>query len=198
MFVSVWKIPALCFCLPCAFCFLSCVPLFRLLAAGSSFFIWSRRRSRDNDFKSFLVFVHDRFIFLKGDFILRLLSVIFTCGKPYCHWHVSTYCACIEHIYVCTYVRLFVVSCFYSVVWRRVLSPLSLFPLCTLCWHITRLASSLTARCLLRPSHFDWISFLTFIGCFCMHMCESATTLNVFVVVVQRNICSFVSLLNWF
>lgn len=45
MFVSVWKIPALCFCLPCAFCFLSCVPLFRLLA-GSSFFIWSRRRSK--------------------------------------------------------------------------------------------------------------------------------------------------------
>lgn len=87
---------------------------------------------------------------------------------------------------------------FYSVVWRRVLSPLSLFPLCTLCWHITRLASSLTARCLLRPLHFDWISFLTFIGCFCMHMCESATTLNVFVFVVQRNICSFVSLLNWF
>lgn len=32
---------------------------------------------------------------------------------------------------------------------------LSLSRLCTLCWHITRLASSLTARCLLRPLHFD-------------------------------------------
>lgn len=70
--------------------------------------------------------------------------------------------------------------------------PLSLFPLSTLCWHITRLASSLTAAITF------WLNIIFDVYRLFLHMCVSATTFNVFVVVVQRNICSFVSLLNWF